>query len=80
MFLKAIATRIKRLKEFCQRKKLRKKKEKFQKNHYIFNLLVLNGNNLQKANYNTNVIARVLLILLENFVNISHKHFSPIYM
>lgn len=79
MFLKAIATRIKRLKEFQPKKKIEKKK-KFQKNPYIFNLLVLNGNNLQKANYNTNVIATVLLILLENFVNISHKHFSPIYM
>ena len=31
MFLKAIATRIKRLKEFCQRKKLKKKKKKSKK-------------------------------------------------
>ena len=45
------------------------------------------GNDLQKVTNNTNMIARMSLILLENFVNINHrgggglsflKHFSPI--
>ena len=31
------------------------------------------GNDLQKVNNNTNMIARMLLILLENVVNISHS-------
>ena len=52
---------------------------------YLLNLFFFND--LQKINSNTKVIARMLLILLGNIINISHgggvdlgfrKHFSPI--
>ena len=44
------------------------------------------GNDFKKINNNTKVIARMLLSLMENFMNISHRggdlgfleHFSPI--
>ena len=63
----------------CTKKKKNNEKAKY------FELVVAYGNDLQKVN-NTNMIARMLLILLENFVNISHrgkklgflKHFCPI--
>ena len=61
-------------------------KTKNSKKPYIFNSL-FHGNDVQKVNNNTNVIAGILLTLLGNFMNISYrvggldflKHFSPIY-
>ena len=46
---------------------------KIQKKPYIFLTRYCHGNDLKKVNNNTNMIARMLLILLENFVNISHR-------
>ena len=45
---------------------------KTQKKSPIFWTHGCHGNNLQQVNNNTNVIAKMLSILLENFVNISH--------
>ena len=65
--------------ENCRKRRKMKKRP-------VFWTRCCHGNDFQNANNNTNVIARMLLILLENFVNISHrgkklsflKHFSPI--
>ena len=50
----------------------KKKEEKYKKTP-IFLTHCCHGNDLHKVNNNTNVIARMLLILLENFMNISHR-------
>ena len=58
-------------KKFTERKleKLREKEGKYKKSLIYFLTRYCHGNDLQKVNNN----ARMLLILLENFVNISHR-------
>ena len=53
--------------------KLEKLQKKIEKKTQYCLTRYCHGNDLQKVNNNTNVIARMLLLWLENFVNISYR-------
>ena len=70
MFLEAIS----KFEEILLKETLEiaEKRRKIQKNP-IFLTRCSHGHDLQKVNDNTSVIARMLLIVLENFMNIGYR-------